>query len=268
MIRPGRGVTRRGAKDASTSSQYTKSLGRALSILKAFKPDRPRLALSEVAEAVDIDKATVRRLLLTMHHHGFIDQDSQSRQYMVGPAVLEVGASVPSNREIRDIARPAMVALMAQTHLSVFLGVVSDYAARCLERVEPNSPVLVRLWTPGGLLPLNCGAGPRVLLAYLPPADIQTAVRHHLGLATPKSRVRPAVLLRELRRIRERGWDYTADDVMIGAAALGVPIRDRAGTVVAAMSIAGLTHQLADRKRCLAALRETAASLSAQLVSE
>jgi DNA-binding IclR family transcriptional regulator len=268
VIRSGRALTRRAPKVAAVGSQYTKSLGRALAILKAFKPDRPRLALSEVAQAVDIDKATVRRLLLTMHHHGFIDQDAQSRQYMVGPAVLEVGASVPTNREIRDIARPPMLRLMAQTHLSVFLGVHSEYAARCLERVEPNSPVLVRLWTPGGLLPLNCGAGPRVLLAWLPQAEIQTVIRHHLGVATPKSRVRTAVLVRELRRIRERGWDYTADDVMIGAAALGVPIRDRAGTVVAALSIAGLTHQLADRKRCLAALRDTAAAISAQLVSE
>ncbi len=250
------------------NGQYTKSLGRALRVLQAFRAERPFLALSEVAAAVRLDKATVRRLLLTMQHHGFIEQDHATRRYMLGPVVLEIGAAVQINREIRDLARPLMLDLANRTGLTVFLGIVSGHEALCVERVEGPSAVLVRVWPPGGRIPLNCGAAPRVLLAHLPAATAKDVVAAHRGRMTVKSQVRRPALLKALRQIRERGWDYTVDDVALGTAALGVPIPDRAGRVVAAMSIAGLTHQLSERTRpkLLDYLREAARDLSARLL--
>lgn len=228
---------------------HTKSVARALAILQAFRPDRPSASLSELARAVQIDKATVRRLLVTMQHHGFIDQDALSRQYRLGPAVLELGAAVKINRELRDVVRPVMFELANKTRLTAYVGVLSGDEALCVERVEGSSPVQVRMWLSGSRMALNCGAGPRVLLAHLNEPRIQEIVAGHLARITVKSQVNGKLLLRDLRRIRSRGWELAVDDVTIGAAAVGVPLRDRAGTVVAALSLAGLTQQMVQRGR-------------------
>jgi DNA-binding IclR family transcriptional regulator len=250
-------------------SQYTKSLGRALMVLRAFRPERPSLALAEVATAVHLDKATVRRFLLTMQHHGFVDQDPVTRKYALGTVVLEMGAAVPVNRGMREVARPIMLDLADRTGLTVFLGVVSHGEALCVERVDAPSAILVRVWPPGGRIPLNCGAAPRVLLAHLPSDEAQEILTQRLGRLTVKSHVKPRALVQELRQIRARGWDCAVDDVTLGTAALGVPVRDRAGSVLAAMSVAGLTHQLPERTRpkYLKYLNDAAADLGPRLPS-
>jgi DNA-binding IclR family transcriptional regulator len=247
--------------------QYTQSVGRALAILQAFRPTRPALSLTDLARAVAIDKATVRRLLLTMQEHGFIEQDAATRQYTLGPAVLEIGAAVRLNRELREIVRPIMYELAKSTGLTVFLGVVAGHEAMCMERIESASPIQVRIWLPGAKLPLNCGAAPRVLLAHLAETTRREVLAGHLGRLTLLSQLNRRALARDLQRIRTRGWEFVADDVAIGVAALGVPVFDRAGNVVAALSVSGLTHELGDPggPRFLAELRRAAARLSPQL---
>jgi DNA-binding IclR family transcriptional regulator len=251
-------------------TQYTKSLGRALVVLQAFRPERPALSLSDVAGLARIDKATVRRLLMTMQRLGFIEQDPLSRRYMLGPAILEVAAAVQVNRELRDIVRPIMFDIASRTSLSVYLAVTAGHEALCVERVESLSPIQVRVWPPGGRLPLNCGAGPRVLLAHLPSAEAAAIVRGPLGRMTVRSQTNRRTLLRDLKRIRARGWEYAVDDVTVGAAALGVPIVDRGGRVRAALSVAGLTHRFRGRARhgVLATLTDAAGRVSPGIAGE
>jgi len=247
--------------------QYTQSVGRALALLQAFRPTRPSISLTDLARAAALDKATVRRLLLTMKEHGFIEQDAATRQYTLGPAVLEIGAAVRLNRELREIVRPIMYELAKRTGLTTFLGVVAGHEAMCMERIESASPIQVRMWLPGAKLPLNCGSAPRVLLAHLPEPQRREVFAGYLGRLTLRSQVNQRALVRDLHRIRARGWEFAADDVAIGVAALGVPVPDRAGNVVAALSVSGLTHELGNPSgpRFLEELRRAARRLSPQL---
>jgi len=250
-------------------SSYTKSVGRALRILQSFSADRTALALTEIVKLVGVDKATARRLLVTMQQHGFVDQDPATRQYLLGPVVVELGAAVRLKQGLAEVVRPVMYQAAKLTGMTAYLGVLYGHEAICLERIEGRSPVELRLWTRGSRLPLNCGSAPRILLAHLSEAEIRDIVTHHTRRITPKSQTSPRVLLRTLAEIRARGWELTVDDVARDAAALGVPIRDRTGEVVAAMSVGGLTHQLLDgrRPRYVKELQALAARLSPRIPS-
>jgi DNA-binding IclR family transcriptional regulator len=222
-------------------------VGRALTLLQAFRPDQPAMSLSDLARKVGLDKATTRRLLLTMQHHGFIEQDSTSREYVLGPTVIEIGAAVKTVRELRDIVRPVMFELANETQLAVYVCVVSGNEALCVERVQGTSPVLVQMLHTR--IPLNCGAAPRVLLAGQPEPKIREVLANHLGRMTARSQMNPTALRRDLAKIRARGWELAVDDITIGAAGLGVPLHDRSGNVVAAMAVGGLTHHVVKRSR-------------------
>ena len=105
----------------------------------------------------------------------------------------------------------------------------------------------MRWWAVGGTLPLNCGGAPKLLLAYQSPAEINRVLARPLTQLTPKSVMDPRVLRRQIDKIRERGWEFAVDDVAVGLSALAVPVLDGDGTIVCALSMGGLTPQMARR---------------------
>ena len=50
-------------------------------------------------------------------------------------------------------------------------------------------------------------------------------------------------LERDRREIRERGYSVSWEDVTLHACALGAPVRDASGSVVAAVSISGIVQR-------------------------
>ena len=185
----------------------------------------------------------------------------------LGSRVLELSAAVPQVSELREAVGPILARLALATQTTAFLWVYRHGQAICIERFHGNPPVQVSWWQIGGALPLHCGAAPRVLLAFLPEAEAEAMLARPLICLAPKGETRSEVLRGRLRRIRKRGWELSADDVAEGLALLGLPVRDRTGAVVAALSLGGLTPHLAHRgqprflRDALAATEEIAARL-------
>src|SRR2546429_8785142 len=70
-----------------------------------------------------------------------------------------------------------------------------------------------------------------------------------------------------LAMIRETGLAYAPDDVEVGLAAMGVPVRDRSGELAAAVSVVALTPWFSGEHYAAVAtgVRETAAPGEAAL---
>jgi IclR family transcriptional regulator, pca regulon regulatory protein len=78
----------------------------------------------------------------------------------------------------------------------------------------------------------------RVLLAALPEDERTRRVRAMtLEARTPKTIVDPDKLLQTLSQVRRQGWAMINEELELGLISLAVPIRDRAGRVVAAINV-------------------------------
>lgn len=220
-----------------------RAVSRALAVLRAFRHEQPSLALAEIAASAQLDRATARRMLLTLMDEGLVRQDPVSQRYALTVRVLELAAAAPTGG-LREEARPVMLRLAKATGATVFLSVAGTPGALCLERVLGDDPIQVKWWAVGTHMPWNCGAGPRVLLAHMTEQQAAAALRQPAAL-TPHSQTDAAALLRRLNEVRRRGWELTVDDVTIGLSALAVPIQAPHGQV-AALSIGGLTGRLLD----------------------
>lgn len=234
---------------ATEESGGVRAVNRAIAILKTF-PDRPRQSLAEVAEAARLDKGTTRRLLLTLMGEGFIVQDEATRQYGLGSAIRRIAAAA-EDIDIRRIANPELTRLANLLSVTSFLSIYQNHGAVCLERMHDVKGMEVRWWSIGGQLPLNCGGAPKLLLAYQDEAEIESALAGDLVQLTPKSVTDRTELRAHFAQIRKRGWELAIDDVALGLTALAVPIFNRDGAVVAALSIAGLTPQMHQRGKPL-----------------
>ncbi len=243
-----------------------RAVSRALALLRAFTPGRPRLTLAEAALAAALDKGTARRLLLTLMDQGLVRQDGSGR-YALTLRMLELAASVETGG-LREEARPVMVRLAAATGATVFLSVADGPpGALCLERVHGHDPVRVHWWGVGSHMPWNCGAGPRLLLAYMAQEAIAAALAEPRVL-TPHSETDMPRLRSHLEVVRARGFEVTQDDVVVGLSAVAMPVRDAGGAVMAALSLGGLTALLVGPEgmpRWLDELGAAAAEISSHL---
>jgi len=260
------GAARAGAGPDGPPASGVRAVARAAAILKCFSRAAPELALAEVAAQARLDKGTTRRLLVTLRNVGFIRQDPVSHLYSLGVGLLQVADGVPRS-SLREAGLPVLQELARATGTTVFLSVLRDDGALCVERVHGTQPIQVNWWSPGQKLPLNCGAAPRTLLAHAPPEVLEATLARPLAPVTPKSQTDAPALRRALARIRSRGWERAVDDVAVGLAALAVPVRDARGAVIAAISLGGLTPHVTGREQpgLLARLRQAATELGQRL---
>lgn len=245
-----------------------RSVERAVALLRAFSPDRPWLGLADLSRAASLDKATARRLLLTLADGGLVVQHPERREWALGLAVLELSAAVPESRTLREASLPILAALAGSTRMTAFLSVVRSDAALCIERVNGLPEFEINWWRVGERIALNCGSGPRVLLAFLAEDAFERVAASRAEQRTRKSETAAEALRVARERIRARGWELAVDDFVDGLSGVGVPVIGADDAVVAALSVSGLTPTViagGGAPGCLPALQDAAARLGAIL---
>jgi DNA-binding IclR family transcriptional regulator len=116
---------------------------------------------------------------------------------------------------------------------------------------------------------LNSGGGPRTLLGFISPEELNYALSLGPTKRTAKSQTNAKTLAREAAHIRQQGWELAVDDFVVGLAALGAPVFNRKGELVGSLSITTLTAQLVKngKPRHLDHLLKTAAEIGAKILS-
>lgn len=150
--------------DRNSAPGGVAAVDRALSLLAAFHRGEASLSLSELAERTGLYKSTTLRLLASLEHARLVVRKADGI-YSLGPEVARLHSVFTGSFSLEDEVVPALRELVASTHESAAFHVRQGNERLCLYRVD--SPHLVRDHTRAGdLLPLDRGAGGRVLCAF------------------------------------------------------------------------------------------------------
>jgi DNA-binding IclR family transcriptional regulator len=241
---------------------------RAVTLMRALSESDEPQRLRDLAEQASLSPSTTRRILASLCQHQFCEQTADGT-YRLGLALFELGRRVEANLDIRTRSLPALKQLSEASHLTAFACVRRDDWAIAIERVDGRYAFSLAL-TVGGSLPLNAGAAPRALLAYVPEDEVrQLLTRNPPERITERTLVSEEEDLEDKRTTRGRGYVISDEDVTPGVAAIGMPVfghldPDRPA---AAISIAGLVPQvLGDGfDTLLGQLRDAAAEISREL---
>ncbi|WP_252925876.1 IclR family transcriptional regulator [Aliihoeflea sp. 40Bstr573] len=245
-----------------------RALERGIALMRAFSAAQPRQTLTELARAAELDKGTTRRLLHTLQVTGIVEHDTRSGLYALTVGLLEIASAVDTGRELREVAAPYLGDLADRIGATSFLWIPHEGMGLCVERVRAAIPNVDAPWfTVGTRTALNCGGGPRVLLAYMSPEDREHALAQPLPKRTPVSVTDPEELRVVAQRVREQGYEFAVDDFVLGLAGLGVPIFGHDGRFVGSLSISGLTEPIrAQLDRNVALLREAARTIGRKII--
>lgn len=227
------------------------AIAKMCAVLRALAAHSPR-RLSAIVAETRLNKVTALRILDGLVREGFAARAPEGG-YGGGPELLALAASAGRSHDIRELARPSLVRLADLSEDTALLSVRSGVESVCVDRQVGPFPIRANYLDVGSRRPLGAGAGSLALLAWLPDREVAAVLEAVRPRLADYPRLAVPVLRREIALARERGHVMLLDRVVDRMAAIGVPVRDGTGTVVAALSIAALTERIRDRADTLAA---------------
>lgn len=254
------------ADDRRRSSDYVQSLERGLAVIRAFDAESPELALSDVARRTRLPRAAARRFLLTLVELGYVRLERG--RFSLRPRVLELGYAYLSGLGLPEVAQPHMEALVARVNESCSLSVLDDTDIVYVVRV-PTRRIMAITLTVGTRLPAYATSMGRVLLAGLPPAELEARLaRTEISPLTPRTVPDVDTLRSRLDRARGDGWAAVDQELEQGVRSAAAPVRDASGRVVAALNVsahASRTSMQELRRDILPLVLATAAAIESEL---
>jgi DNA-binding IclR family transcriptional regulator len=212
-------------------------------ILAVLASSSRDLGLTEIARQTELSKATVHRLLTTLVRYDYVERGLRDGSYRLGLRLFELGAATQRRSDLRRRALPVMRGLAKETGESIYLGIRRENSVLCLDRID-GKHVEELPWCVGGALPLNVGASARVLLAGMGDEELEAFLREPLAELTRFTTVDAGAMRESVHQARLFGYAIGDEDIAIGVSAIGAPIRDAHGDVVAAISLAGVVERL------------------------
>jgi IclR family transcriptional regulator, acetate operon repressor len=242
------------------------SVDNALRLLLMFR-ERRTVRIAEASREMGVARSTAHRLMQMLQYHGFIEQDPESKAYVAGPALVEVGLSVVRDLDVRALARPYVKELVDELGETVHLVQRRGRDILFLDTVE--SPRLLRVGSRTGMtLPAHSTAGGKALLAPLSKDELRALYPEaRLKALTERTTTSRRKLEEELERVRELGYATNFGEGEVDVGAVAVAVGGQAGDPVAAVSVssplARMTEDMVPQHA--AALQEVSARMSAYL---
>lgn len=226
-----------GGRELLPGEKQLSTVGKAISLLELFGVDQPELGLSEIARRSGFDKATTRRLLVSLAAHGFIEQDPAARLYRLGPGLTRLARIREARFPFLQTSLPHIRELAASTaetiHLSEagngsLLTVYVEHPARA-NRVNVNL---------GELLPLHSTASGIAFLAHAREELRRSALAQPLTAFTAFTVTDPAAVQESIAAARKRGYSTSNQGYEDGVSSVASAILGSDGYAIGTLAIA------------------------------
>ena len=241
-------------------------LSRGLSVIRAFSAGGPFCTLTEIANITGLSPAAARRCLHTLEELGYAGR--VGRRFFLRPRVLELSAAYLDSINPEALAREYLQEIASASGQSSSLAVLDGGDVIYLARVGARR--IVRLEASVGTrYPAYATALGRVLLAGLPEDMLDQYLRTtEFKKLTRRTLTEPDKLAKAIQDAGEDGYAIVEDELAIGVLSIAVPVKNKAGEVVAAINCSAQTGETTQKglKQYLPILRETAARISSALL--
>jgi len=223
------------------------------------------LSVTEIAKRVGVAPSTAHRLLATLVYRDFVTQD-EDRTYRVGP-VLELAAHSQSGASrLRAAGLPHLRRLVDLFDESANLAVRTGDTVRFVASVESSQALRVGS-REGMVFPAHRTTAGLLLLAELDDEQIESLYAAERYAEHPAERPDMVALRRDLSRVRRSGFALNQGRSERGVVAVGVPLHDEGGELVAGLSVSmpSVRYDKEQLPTLVGTLRATATALERDL---
>jgi IclR family transcriptional regulator, pca regulon regulatory protein len=231
-------MTRQQPKPRQEDKEFMTTLAKGLAVLDAFGRERPSMTLSEAAQAVDLSRATARRVLHTLSQLGYVEQNG--RAFSLTPRILDLGFAYLSTQNWIDRAVPLLRELSERLGESCSAAILQGNDIVYVARV-PARRIMSAALSVGSRLPAFHTALGRAMLGSIDEAEVWRRLKsQRIEAHTPNTITDLQALFDRIRADHEQGFSIVDEELERGLRALAVPVLDRAGQAVGAINLS--TH--------------------------
>jgi IclR family acetate operon transcriptional repressor len=254
------------AAQAPADPYLVQPVSKALAVLAIVEDAGQEVGLSDVARALGLPKTSAFRYLYTLAAAGFVAYGSSRDRYRAGPRLHRGRESEIDVARLREFALPAMSTLRARFNETINLGVPDRDRVVYVEMIESSRALRMQARI-GERHPLNSTSLGKAILAFMSEAERAPLLGAPLKAMTARTTVDPLQLRRQLREIARRGYAIETGENEEGLMCIGVPILERGGRPVAALSLSAPEARMTrpTRMDVITALRAAASGVSRRL---
>lgn len=235
--------------DKNNKKYQVQSVDRALQILTCFSLTKPELTLTEICEITQLPKPTVFRLLASLMAAQFISRTSDQQRYTVGIKLFELGNIYLSNLSIERIAAPYMQKITQKHNIACNLAILDEGQVVYIASTNSSGPFHYASII-GYRHHIHCSALGKALVIDMPDQEILKILQEKgMPALSPHTITDHNLYLENLKKAKEDGYTVDDQEGAVGIYCLGVPIRNRANKVIAALSVSGPSPQFTDEIR-------------------
>jgi DNA-binding IclR family transcriptional regulator len=247
-----------------TRQPSTRRIGaaeRAIAVLDTLA-DAGELGTNEIARRTGMTPSTVSRQLGTLAASGLVERVASSGRYRLGLRIVHLANALLARLDVREVARPHLVALVEATGETATLSVPGDEDAITVDFV-PGSHQLQPVSRLGRPSIAHATSAGKVMLAFsgreLPVGPLRAY--------TPQTITDPKALASEIGQVRERGYARAVGEREPDLAAVAAPIRSSRGELEAIVALQGPSSRFdaAAVEAAVPLLIERANAISAEL---
>lgn len=240
---------------------------KALQVLDYVARQGHMVTLTEIVHELRLPKTTVFRYLQTLSATGFLAHDVWHDRYGTGANFRELARIDHELSGLRELAQPEMRQLVDAFNETVNLAILDDSDIVYIDMLEPPRPL--RASARIGLRhPAHSTSLGKAMLAFMPEV-VDRMPGGELEQMTIKTLTEVSKLRRQSEDVRRRGYALEVGENEDGLMCIGVPILDRAGHPVAAMSMSAPERRMRPERTSEAAeaLKGAASRISQQLAA-
>jgi DNA-binding IclR family transcriptional regulator len=198
--------------------------------------------LTELASELGIAKSTAHRHLQTLYRREYVVREGD--EFYVSLRFLEFGEQARGRKDAFSIIKGKVEELATETEERVQFIVEEHGRGVYVHRATGENAVQTDPGI-GKRIALHSIAAGKAILAHLPDERVHEIVdRHGLEAVTDNTISDADVLFDDLEAIRDRGYATNNQENVKGLRAIGVPIRERDGGVIGAISVSGPTNRI------------------------
>ncbi|APH73575.1 IclR family transcriptional regulator domain-containing protein [Aquibium oceanicum] len=242
------------------------TFAKGMTVLKAFDAQSTELTLPQIGRLTGYDRATTRRLVLTLVHLGYVRQ--RDRAFSLTPRILVLAGGFLQGRQFGKTIQPVMRAFAQRIGETISMAMLDGMDAVYVAHSGSEAGMARIGFTIGSRVPLLSTAIGRVLLAA---SDAETAREAIEGAPlephTPLTLIDREAIAREVKAGGEAGYAFVEGEFEVGVAGLAVPIRTQSGTT-AGLGLSAPRERFADedfRREAVECLRECAGAVAGLL---
>lgn len=221
-------------------------LTRSFTVIRALahgKGDAQRVI--DIARSAGLPESTTHRILGGLIAEGIVEQCRKTRCYRLSVEFFSLGTVAREPYTHDGFIGDILESLCADLGDSTFFLVRRGFDAICMDMCE--GPIPVRSYTGriGGRIPLGTGEGGLAILAFLPEAEREEVIRANLAIRLEHFEIADDErALRDRIHLAQKLGYVTRDRGIIDAmTGVSVPILDRVGSAVAALSVGALAQR-------------------------